>query len=117
MGPGEGRILEETMIKLSLTAITFAFSEIQLTCNKNILNKMVSDIMNAAISRKYRSITFSDGITSRTNYENLIVQIHNFIIENDIRNQKFIMFHADDINSAKMFKPLLRKIECDSVWK
>ena len=105
------------MIKLSLTAITFAFSEIQLTCNKNILNKMVSDIMNAAISRKYRSITFSDGITSRTNYENLIVQIHNFIIENDIRNQKFIMFHADDINSAKMFKLLLRKIECDSVWK
>ena len=40
------------------------------------------DIMNAAISHKCRSITFYYGITSRKNYENLIVQIHNFIIEN-----------------------------------
>ena len=72
---------------------------------------MVSDIMNAAISHKCRSITFSDGTTSRKNYENLIVQIHNFIIENDTRNLKFIMFHPDDINSAKMYKRILRKIE------
>ena len=41
------------------------------------------DIMNAAISHKCRSITFYYGITSRNNYENLFVQIHNFIIEND----------------------------------
>ena len=27
------------------------------------------------------------------------------------------MFHADDINSAKMFKRILRKIEWDSVDK
>ena len=40
--------------------------------------------------------------TSRKNYENLIVQIHNFVIQNDTPNRKFIMFHADDINSAKM---------------
>ena len=96
---------------LSLTAIIIAFSEIQSSCDKNMLNKMVSNIMNAAISHKCRSITFSDGITSRKNYENLIVQIHNFIIENDTRNLKFIMFHADDINSAKMFKRILQKIE------
>ena len=76
-----------------------------------MLNKMVSDITNAAISHKCRSITFSDGITSRKNYENLIVQIHNFIIQNDTRNLKFMMFHADDINSAKVFKRILRKIE------
>ena len=96
---------------LSLTAIIIAFSEIQSSCDKNMLNKMVSNIMNAAISHKCRSITFSDGITSRKNYENLIVQIHNFIIENDTCNLKFIMFHADDINSAKMFKRILQKIE------
>ena len=72
-----------------------------------MLNKMVSNIMNAAISHKCRSITFSDGITSRKNYENLIVQIHNFIIENDTRNLKFIMYHTDGINSAKMFKLIL----------
>ena len=57
------------------------------------------------------------GITSRKNYENFIVETHNFIIENDTRNLKFIMFHADDINSAKMFKRILRKIEWDSVDK
>ena len=72
---------------------------------------MVSDIMNAAISHKCHSITFSDGITSRKNYENLIVQIHNFVVKNGTRNLKFIMFHADDINSAKMYKRILRKIE------
>ena len=76
-----------------------------------MLNKMVSDIMNAAISHKRRSITFSDEITSRKNYENLIVQIHNFIIENNTRNLKFMMFHVDDINSGKMYKRILRKIE------
>ena len=54
--------------------------------------------MNAATSHKCRSITFSDGITSRKNYENLTVQIHNFMIENDTRNLKFKMFHAADIN-------------------
>ena len=74
-------------------------------------NKMVSDIMNTAISHKCRLITFSDGITSRKKYKSLIVQIHNFIIENDTRNLKFIMFHADDINSAKMYKRILQKIE------
>ena len=61
-----------------------------------MLSKIVSDIMNAAISHKYRSITFSDGITSRKNYENLIEQVHNFVIENDTRSLKFIMFHADE---------------------
>ena len=76
-----------------------------------MLNKMVSDIMNAAISHKCCSITFSDGITSRKNYKNLIVQIHNFVIENDTCNLKFIMFHADDINSAKMYKRILWKNE------
>ena len=96
---------------MSITAIIVTFSEIQSTCDKNMLNKMVSDITNAAISHKCRSITFSDGITPRKNYENLIVQIHNFIIQNDTRNLKFMMFHADDINSAKVFKRILRKIE------
>ena len=62
------------------------------------------------MSHKCCLITFSDGITSRKNYQNLIVQIHNFVIENDTRNLKFIMFHADDINSAKMYKRILRKI-------
>ena len=55
-----------------------------------MLSKTVPDIMNAAVSRKCRSITFSDGITSRRHYENLIVQIYNFIVENDTRNLKFI---------------------------
>ena len=76
-----------------------------------MFNKTVSDIMDAAVSRKCRSITFCDGITSRKNYENLIVEIHNFIIENDTRNLKFIMFHADDINSVKMYKRIFRKVE------
>ena len=30
---------------------------------------------------------------------------------------KFIMFHSDNINSAKMFKRILRKIEWDSIDK
>ena len=72
---------------------------------------MVLDIMNAAVSLKCCSITFSNGITLRENYENLIAQIHNFIIENDTRNLKFIMLHADDINSVKMYKRILRKVE------
>ena len=76
-----------------------------------MLNKTVSDIMNVAISHKCRSVTFGDGITSRKNYEKLTVQIHNFIIKNDIRNLKFIMFHADDINSVKMYKRILREDE------
>ena len=63
---------------------------------------MVSDIMN---------LTFSDGITSRKNIENLIVQIHNFISGNDTRNLKFIMFHADDINLIKMYRRILWKVE------
>ena len=74
---------------------------IQSTGDENMLNKTVSNIMNAAISHKSRSITFSDRITSRKNYENLIVLICNFIIENDTRNLKFVMFHAHDINSVK----------------
>ena len=73
--------------------------------------------MNAAISHKYRSITFSDGVTSRKNYENLIVQIHNFIIGNNNCNLKFIMFHADDVNSVKMFKRILRIVKWDSIDK
>ena len=36
-----------------------------------------TDITNTAISHKCRSITFSDRITSRKNYGNLIVQIYN----------------------------------------
>ena len=63
------------------------------------------------ISHKCRSITFGDGIALRKNYENFTVQIHNFIIKNDIRNPKFIMFHTDDINSVKMYKRILRKDE------
>ena len=43
--------------------------------------------------------------------------LYKFITENDTRNLKFIMFHADDINSAKMFKRILRRIEWDSVDK
>ena len=90
---------------MSITAIIFTFIfRNPIACDKNMLNKMVSDIMNVAMSQKCGSITFSDGITSRKNYENLVVQIHNFIIENDTRNIKFIMFHVDDINSAEIFK-------------
>ena len=72
---------------------------------------MVSDTMIAAISHKCRSIRSSNGITSRKNYENLVVQIHDFIMENDTRSLKFIMSHAGDINSVKMYKRILRKIE------
>ena len=82
-----------------------------------MLNKTVSDVMNAAISHKCRSITFSDGVTSWKNYEKLIAKIHNFIIENDTCNRKFIMFHADDINSVKMYKRILRKVKWDSIDK
>ena len=73
---------------LSTATIMFDFSEIQSTCDKNMLNKTVSDIMNAATSHKCRSTAFSDGITSKKNYENLIVQIRNFIIENDKQREK-----------------------------
>ena len=53
-----------------------------------------------------------DRITSTKNYENLIVKIYNFIIENGItRNLKLIKFHADDINSVKIYKCILRKVE------
>ena len=100
---------------MSITAIIFAFSEIQSTYDKNILNKMVPDIMNAAISHKRRSITFSDRITSRKNHENLIVQIHNFIKENDIFNLKVLTFHANDIHSVKVYKRILGKVEWNVV--
>ena len=69
-----------------------------------MLNKAVSDIMNAAISYKYRSITFSAGKTSRKNFENLVEQIHNFIVENDTCN-----LYADDIFS-KIYKRILGKV-------
>ena len=58
-------------------------------------NQTVSDIMNAVLSYKCRSKTLSDGIISRKNDENLIGQI----VENDTRNLKFILFHADYIHS------------------
>ena len=74
------------------------------TCDKNMLNKAVSDIMNAAISYKYRSITFSAGKTSRKNFENLVEQIHNFIVENDTCN-----LYADDIYSVKYINVFLGK--------
>ena len=92
-----------------LFSLTFCFC----SSREGSILTMVSDIMNVAISHKCRSITFSDGITSRKNYENLIVQIHNFIIENDTCNLKFIVFHADDINSVKIYKRILQKVE----WK
>ena len=57
-----------------------------------MLNKMVLHRMNAAILHRCLSITFSDGITSRKIYENLIVQIHNFIIENDTLNLNLSSF-------------------------
>ena len=37
-----------------------------------MLSNTVSDIINAAVSHKCRSITFSDGVTLRKNYENFI---------------------------------------------
>ena len=61
--------------------------------------------MNAVLSYKFRSKTLSDGIISRKNDENLIGQI----VENDTRNLKFILFHADIY--IQIFKPILRKIE------
>lgn len=64
-----------------------------------------SDTMNASMSYKYRSITFGGGI--RKTYENLITKIDNFMIENDPWNLKFNMFHADNINSIKVFKRIL----------
>ena len=45
--------------------------------------------------------------TNAKNYENLIIQIQNFIIEHDTRNLKFTMFHADDINPIKMYKCII----------
>ena len=53
--------------------------------------------------------------TNAKNYENLIIQIQNFIIEHDTRNLKFTMFHADDRNPIKMYKCIIWKIEWDSV--
>ena len=53
---------------------------------------MVLHRMNAAILHRCLSITFSDGITSRKIYENLTVQIHNFIIENDTLNLNLSSF-------------------------
>ena len=64
--------------------------------------------MNAPMSYKYCAITFGGGI--RKKYENLITKIDNFIIESDPWNLKFTMFHADDINSGKVFKDILQKM-------
>ena len=63
---------------------------------------------------KRHRIMLSDRITLRRNYENLIIQVHNFIIENGTWNLKFFMFHADDINSVKC---ILRKVKRDKVDK
>ena len=65
--------------------------------------------MNAAISRKWRPVTFSDRITPRRNYENLIMQTDKFIIENDTWNLKFIMFYADNTNKLKRINVFSRK--------
>ena len=78
--------------------------------------KLVTDVMNSAILHKCRSINFSEGIISRKNYAVLTVQIHNFIMENQTRNLKFIMFHADNINSVKMYKRTFSKIELDRIF-
>ena len=51
--------------------------------------------MNAVLSYKCRSKTLSDGKKKKKNDENLIGQI----VENDTRNLKFILFHADYIHS------------------
>ena len=75
--------------------------------------KLVTDVMNSAILHKCRSINFSEGIISRKNYATLTVQIHNFIMENQTRNLKFILFHADNINSVKMYKRTFSKAELD----
>ena len=78
--------------------------------------KLVTDIMNAAILHKCRSINFSEGIISRKNYATLTIQIHNFIMENQTRNLKFIMFHADNINSVKIYKRTFSKVELDIIF-
>ena len=78
--------------------------------------KLVTDVMNSAILHKCRSINFSEGIISRKNYAVLTVQIHNFIMENQTRNLKFIMFHADNINSVKMYKRTFSKVELDRIF-
>ena len=78
--------------------------------------KLVTDVMNSAILHKCRSINFSEGIISRKNYATLTVQIHNFIMENQTRNLKFIMFHADNINSVKMYKRTFSKVELDRIF-
>lgn len=49
----------------------------QFICDKNLINKTLSDSMNAVILQKCRSITFREGKTSKK-YKNLIMQIHNF---------------------------------------
>ena len=66
--------------------------------------------MKTAISHKCGSITFSGGIASRRNCENLIIKIHDIIMESDTQILKF-MFHADDVSSIKMYKRSLRKVE------
>ena len=78
--------------------------------------KLVTDVMNSAILHKCRSINFSEGIISRKNYATLTVQIHNFIMENQTRNLKFILFHADNINSVKMYKRTFSKVELDRIF-
>ena len=78
--------------------------------------KLVTDVMNSAILHKCRSINFSEGIISRKNYATLTVQIHNFIMENQTRNLKFIMFHADNINSVKIYKRTFSKVELDIIF-
>ena len=67
--------------------------------------------MNTSISHKCRSLMFSDGITSKKNYQNFIIQVNLLIIENDTQNLKFTIIRADDINSVKMYKRILRKVE------
>lgn len=97
---------------LSISAITFDFSKIQSNCDNNLVNKTLSDIMNAAVSHKIHAITFSDRITWRK-----IIQIQNFIMENNTRNLKFFMFHANFIDLIETYKHILRKLESDSVVK
>ena len=73
------------------------FRNLMCLWQKYVKQNGVSYNTNAAISHKCHSVTFSDKITSRKNDKNLIVQIHNFIIENDTHNLKFTMFHAHDM--------------------
>ena len=54
---------------------------------------------------------FSDGITSKKNYQNFIIQVNLLIIENGTQNLKFTIIRTDDINSVKMYKRILRKVE------